>query len=105
MEQTLARQGEQSRLPPDSTTRRCPSSERKGSAPAHAPGLDGAHWPQCHLARISGEGWLLAAAGLVWLVSMIAFAYLTSVASQVYRCALFLYASEGTIPEPYSLEL
>jgi len=49
--------------------------------------------------------WLLAGAGAVWLLSMIALAYLTTVASQVYRCALFIYASEGTIPEPYNLEL
>ena len=49
--------------------------------------------------------WILAAAGAGWLVGITAFAYLTSVAGQVYRCALFLYAREGTIPEPYNLEL
>jgi hypothetical protein len=49
--------------------------------------------------------WILAGTGLVWLISMTAFAYLTSVAGQVYRCALFVYASEGTIAEPYNLEL
>ncbi len=49
--------------------------------------------------------WLLAGAGAVWLLSMTALAYLTTVASQVYRCALFIYATEGTIPEPYNLDL
>ena len=49
--------------------------------------------------------WILAAAGFVWLTGVFAFAYVMSVASQVYRCALFVYASEGTIPEPYNLEL
>ena len=49
--------------------------------------------------------WILAAAGFVWLVGIFAFSYVMSVASQVYRCALFVYASEGTIPEPYNLEL
>ena len=49
--------------------------------------------------------WILAVAGASWLVGVTAFAYLTSVAGQVYRCALFLYATEGTIPEPYNLEL
>lgn len=49
--------------------------------------------------------WILAAAGASWLVGITAFVYLTSVAGQVYRCALFLYATEGTIPEPYNLEL
>ena len=49
--------------------------------------------------------WIIAVAGIVWIFSLIAFAYLTSVASQVYRCALFVYASEGTIPQPYNSEL
>ena len=49
--------------------------------------------------------WILAGAGIAWIVALIAFGYLTSVASQVYRCALFVYASEGTIPQPYNSEL
>ena len=49
--------------------------------------------------------WIIAVAALLWLFALIAFGYLTSVASQVYRCALFVYASEGTIPQPYNAEL
>jgi len=49
--------------------------------------------------------WIIAAAAVLWMFALIAFAYLTSVASQVYRCALFVYASEGTIPQPYNSEL
>ena len=49
--------------------------------------------------------WILAVAGLAWLAGIFVFSYVMSVASQVYRCALFVYASEGTIPEPYNLEL
>jgi len=49
--------------------------------------------------------WILALSGLFWLMAVFTFAYVTSVASQVYRCALFVYASEGTVPEPYNLEL
>ena len=49
--------------------------------------------------------WILAGAGIAWIFALIAFGYLTSVASQVYRCALFVYASEGTIPQPYNSEL
>ena len=49
--------------------------------------------------------WILAGAAIAWIVGLIAFGYLTSVASQVYRCALFVYASEGTIPQPYNSEL
>jgi len=49
--------------------------------------------------------WILLAAFLGWILLLVSFAYLTNVASQVYRCALFLYASEGNIPQPYNSEL
>jgi hypothetical protein len=41
----------------------------------------------------------------MWLVAMIAFAYLVSVAGHIYRGALYVYASEGVVPEPYTAEL
>lgn len=46
---------------------------------------------------------ILAMAG-VWLVALSLYAYLTGVASQVYRGALYLYAAEGVVPNPYSRE-
>ena len=49
--------------------------------------------------------WIMAIAGVLWVFGLIAFAYISSVASQVYRCALFVYASEGTIPQPFNSEL
>jgi hypothetical protein len=49
--------------------------------------------------------WIMAIAGVFWVFGLIAFAYISSVASQVYRCALFVYASEGTIPQPFNSEL
>jgi hypothetical protein len=49
--------------------------------------------------------WLIGGAMALWVAAMIALSYVTSVASQVYRCALFLYASEGTIPPPYNQDL
>jgi hypothetical protein len=49
--------------------------------------------------------WLIAITGVVWLFGMFAWAYLTSVASQVYKGALYLYAAEGVVAEPYSQEL
>jgi hypothetical protein len=52
-----------------------------------------------------GNFWILAAAAVLWVLGLIAFAYLSNVAGQVYRCALFVYASEGTIPQPYNAEL
>jgi len=41
--------------------------------------------------------WLLLA---IWIA-----AFLISMATHVYRCALYVYASEGVIPEPFTAEL
>jgi hypothetical protein len=49
--------------------------------------------------------WIIAFTGLVWLLGMIVLAYVTSVASQIYKGALYLYASEGVIAEPYNKEM
>lgn len=49
--------------------------------------------------------WILAVAGGLWLFGMVAWSYVSSVASQVYKGALYLYAAEGVIPEPYSREM
>lgn len=46
--------------------------------------------------------WLGAAVVLGWLMALIVFSYLMSVASQIFRCALFLYATQGTLPNPYN---
>jgi hypothetical protein len=32
-------------------------------------------------------------------------AYVSGVAGHVYRCALFKYATEGVVPEPYDQDL
>jgi hypothetical protein len=42
---------------------------------------------------------------LGWFISICAFSYLMGVASQIFRCALFLYASQGTLPQPYTEEM
>jgi hypothetical protein len=49
--------------------------------------------------------WLFGIALLSWIVAMFAWAYLTSVASQIYKGALYLYAAEGVVPAPYSREM
>ena len=49
--------------------------------------------------------WLTALVVAAWLVSMVLWAYVLSVASQIFRCALFLYASQGTLPAPYTDEM
>lgn len=45
--------------------------------------------------------WVLLLAGLPWLVAVLAYGYLASIASRVYLCALYLYASEGVVPGYY----
>ena len=42
--------------------------------------------------------WPLAIGGVLWLVGTFAFAYVLSVAGQVYRAALYIYATEGVVP-------
>jgi hypothetical protein len=49
--------------------------------------------------------WIIAIAGVLWLFAMFAWSYVTSVASQVYKGALYLYAAEDVVPEPYSREM
>jgi len=49
--------------------------------------------------------WLIAIVGVLWLVGMFVLSYLTSVAGQIYKCALYLYAAEGIVSEPYSAEM
>ena len=49
--------------------------------------------------------WLMAVTGALWLLAMLAWAYVTSVASQIYKGALYLYAAEGLIPAPYNQEM
>ena len=49
--------------------------------------------------------WGIAVVVGTWLLAMILWGYLMSVASQIFRCALFLYASNGTLPEPYTQEM
>lgn len=57
------------------------------------------------LAMSANVHWLIPAVVLSWLAIVVGAAYLTSVATQIFRCALFLYATEGNLPEPYSLEM
>jgi hypothetical protein len=49
--------------------------------------------------------WVTVLGVLAWLVAILLWSYLLNVASQIFRCALFLYASEGSLPEPYTQEM
>ena len=49
--------------------------------------------------------WLLGCCIAGWLAFIVAWGYLMNVASLVYKGALYLYAAEGTIAEPYEQEM
>jgi hypothetical protein len=49
--------------------------------------------------------WLLGFVVTGWFVSMILWSYLVNVAGLVYKGALFLYASQGIVSEPYDQDV
>jgi hypothetical protein len=49
--------------------------------------------------------WVIAVVGGAWLLAMILWGYLMSVASQIFRCALYVYATDGRLPAPYTEEM
>jgi hypothetical protein len=49
--------------------------------------------------------WLIIILGAIWVLGLFLLGYISGVASQVYRCALYMYAAEGVVPEPYSQDL
>jgi hypothetical protein len=57
------------------------------------------------LALLFKSVWLIVIAGAIWLLGLFLIAYVSGVASHVYQCALYLYAAEGVVPEPYSQDL
>jgi hypothetical protein len=48
---------------------------------------------------------LVLMTAVLWILALVAFGYLLSVASNIFKGALFVYASEGAVPAPYSAEL
>jgi len=49
--------------------------------------------------------WLLGIVLVGWFVSMMIWSYLMNVAGLVYKGALYLYAAEGTVAEPYDQQM
>ena len=48
---------------------------------------------------------LIVVAGVIWVLGLLLMAYVSGVAGHVYRCALYKYATEGVVPEPYNQDL
>jgi len=42
---------------------------------------------------------------VLWVFGLLIIAYVSGVAGHVYRCALYIYAAEGAVPEPYNQDL
>ncbi len=50
-------------------------------------------------------GWFAMFLGGVWLIVVVVLAYGIGLATHVYRCALYVYASEGVVPGPFTAEM
>lgn len=57
------------------------------------------------LAWLCKNHWLAVAAVALWIIGLLCAGYLATVAGHIYRCALYLYATEGVVPKPYTPEL
>ena len=49
--------------------------------------------------------WIVAVGAAVWFMGIFAFGYMISLASQVYKGALFLYAADGFVAQPYDQQM
>jgi hypothetical protein len=49
--------------------------------------------------------WILVPVAVVWVAALFAWSYFTGIASQIYKCALYLYAADGVVPHPYNQEM
>jgi len=49
--------------------------------------------------------WIIGVVGVLWILTMLLLSYVSSVAGQIYKGALYLYAANGIVPEPFSQEM
>jgi hypothetical protein len=57
------------------------------------------------ISTLLGHPMLMVVFGAAWFVAIFAFSYVMGVANHIFRCALFIYATEGSIPAPFTPEL
>ena len=50
-------------------------------------------------------GALVLIAGAAWLIAIFTYSYIINVAGHIYRCSLYVYATEGVVPAPYSPDM
>ena len=56
-------------------------------------------------AIVTRSAWVAVPLAACWLLGIFAAAFLIGLATHVYRCALYVYASEGVVPEPFTAEM
>ncbi len=56
-------------------------------------------------AFLLSNAWILLIAAGPWLLALILYGYVASIASRVYLCALYLYAAEGYVPGQYDASM
>lgn len=49
--------------------------------------------------------WILIGGAVLVILAVLAASFFIILANHVYRCALYIYASEGVVPEPYTAEM
>jgi hypothetical protein len=52
-----------------------------------------------------GHPMLMVFIGAAWFVCVFALGYLLAVANHIFRCALYIYASEGTVTAPFTQDM
>ena len=50
------------------------------------------------LGAVTHQYWLLIPIGCLWLVCVLVYAFLSSIASRIYLCALYVYSTQGVVP-------
>ena len=58
-----------------------------------------------HVSVIRDHYLILFLAFPAWMLCFLAYAYAMNIMMQIYKCAVYMYASEGVIPEPYTREM
>jgi hypothetical protein len=58
--------------------------------------------PAVMLGIAVNQFWMTFVAVAGWILVMIVVSFLLGMATHVYRCALYIYASEGVVPGPYT---
>lgn len=61
--------------------------------------------PAILFAVVLHQFWIGFAAGVLWFVALLVSSFFINMATHVYRCALYVYASEGVVPLPYSADM